>query len=50
MIGAEGSVSVFWSNGLVGSIMMLAVILLFWPLIEKLWSHSARRWKQPEHN
>jgi TctA family transporter len=50
MIGAEGSVSVFWSNGLVGSIMMLAVILLFWPLIEKLWSYSARRWKQQERS
>jgi TctA family transporter len=48
MIGSEGRMSVFWSNGLVGSIMMLAVILLFWPLIEKLWSRSVRHWKQQE--
>jgi hypothetical protein len=24
---------VFWSNGLVGSITTLALVLLFWPLI-----------------
>ena len=33
MIGAEGDLRVFWSNGLVGSISTLAVILLFWPAI-----------------
>jgi TctA family transporter len=33
MIGAEGKLTVFWSNGLVGSITTLALILLFWPLI-----------------
>jgi putative tricarboxylic transport membrane protein len=33
MIGAGGDVLVFWSNGLVGSITTLALILLFWPLI-----------------
>ena len=33
MIGAEGDLTVFWSNPLVGSITTLALLLLFWPLI-----------------
>src|SRR6266566_524568 len=33
MIGAQGDLRVFWSNGLVGSITTLALVLLFWPLI-----------------
>jgi putative tricarboxylic transport membrane protein len=33
MLGSQGSMSVMWSNGLVGSITTLALILLFWPLI-----------------
>src|SRR2546422_173890 len=33
MIGAGGDMRVFWSNGLVGSIATLALVLLFWPLI-----------------
>src|SRR6201989_2231348 len=36
MIGSGGHVSVFWSNGLVGSITTLAIILLFWPLIDRV--------------
>src|SRR5512141_2185530 len=36
MIGAGGSLKVFWSNGLVGSITTLAILLLFWPLIDRL--------------
>ena len=35
MLGSQGSVSVMWSNGLVGSISTLSMILLFWPLISK---------------
>jgi putative tricarboxylic transport membrane protein len=35
MIISKGSISVFWGNGLVGSIMGLALILLFWPLVAK---------------
>jgi TctA family transporter len=35
MIGAGGDMKVFWSNGLVGSITTLAIVLLFWPLIDK---------------
>jgi len=33
MIGAGGDMRVFWSNGLVGSITTLALMLLFWPII-----------------
>src|SRR5256885_13115538 len=33
MIGSGGDMKVFWSNGLVGSITTLALVLLFWPLI-----------------
>jgi hypothetical protein len=33
MIGAGGDMRVFWSNGLVGSITTLALILLFWPVL-----------------
>src|SRR5712691_924217 len=33
MIGSGGDMRVFWSNGLVGSITTLALILLFWPLL-----------------
>jgi putative tricarboxylic transport membrane protein len=35
MIISKGGVDIFWSNGLVGSIMALALILLFWPLIAR---------------
>jgi TctA family transporter len=33
MIGSAGDLRVFWSNGLVGSITTLALLLLFWPLV-----------------
>ena len=33
MIGSQGDIGVFWSNGLVGSITTLALALLFWPLV-----------------
>src|SRR6187549_1202347 len=36
MLISGGSVGVFWSNGLVGSIVTLALILLAWPLISRL--------------
>ena len=32
MLISQGSVSIFWSNWLVGTIMTLGVFLLFWPL------------------
>jgi putative tricarboxylic transport membrane protein len=36
MLGSQGSLTVFWSNWLVGSIMTLGMILLFWPLVSWL--------------
>jgi putative tricarboxylic transport membrane protein len=33
MLGSQGSLGVFFSNGLVASIMGLGLLLLFWPLI-----------------
>ncbi len=37
MIGSAGDMRVFWSNG-VGSISTLALLLLFWPLISRLFA------------
>jgi TctA family transporter len=36
MIGSGGDMRVFWSNGLVGTITTLAIVLLFWPLIGRI--------------
>jgi putative tricarboxylic transport membrane protein len=33
LLASQGSLSIFWSNGLVSSIMALGFIALFWPLI-----------------
>ncbi|MFO1329618.1 MAG: tripartite tricarboxylate transporter permease [Rubrivivax sp.] len=33
MLLSQGSLSIFWSNGLVGSITGLALVLLCWPLV-----------------
>jgi putative tricarboxylic transport membrane protein len=33
MLLSQGSLSIFWSNGLVGSITVLALLMLVWPLI-----------------
>jgi putative tricarboxylic transport membrane protein len=38
LLGSQGSLGVFFSNGLVGSIMALGLIALFWPLIQALWT------------
>src|SRR5260221_6889336 len=42
MIGAQGDMRVFWSNGLVGSITTLALVLLFWPLISSVIARGRR--------
>jgi putative tricarboxylic transport membrane protein len=34
LLGSQGSLTVFWSNGLVSSIMALGLIALFWPVIQ----------------
>jgi putative tricarboxylic transport membrane protein len=36
MLLSRGEVSIFWSNGLVGGISGLAMLMLFWPVITKL--------------
>lgn len=36
MLLSQGDLSIFWSNGLVGGIVGLALFMLFWPLIAKL--------------
>jgi putative tricarboxylic transport membrane protein len=33
MLGARGDLTVFWSNGLVGTITTLALLMLFWPIL-----------------
>src|SRR5918993_1474977 len=33
MLVSQGSMAIFWSNWLVGSIVTLALLMLFWPLI-----------------
>ncbi|HEX8164960.1 MAG TPA: tripartite tricarboxylate transporter permease [Beijerinckiaceae bacterium] len=35
MLVSQGSVAIFWSNPLVGSIVTLALLMLFWPLISR---------------
>jgi putative tricarboxylic transport membrane protein len=34
---SQGSLGVFWSNGLVSTIMILGLIALFWPLLSNLY-------------
>ena len=36
MLMSQGSVAIFWSNGLVGTIMALGLVALFWPVISNL--------------
>jgi putative tricarboxylic transport membrane protein len=38
LLASQGSLGVFWSNGLVSTIMTLGLIALFWPLIQSGWS------------
>jgi putative tricarboxylic transport membrane protein len=40
LLASQGSLSIFWSNGLVGSIMALGLVALFWPLIQGLFSRK----------
>ncbi len=43
MLSSQGSLSIFWSNWLVGGIMGLGLILLFWPLIKRALALVRRR-------
>jgi putative tricarboxylic transport membrane protein len=38
LLASQGSLSIFWANGLVGTIMALGLIALFWPLISNVWT------------
>jgi TctA family transporter len=38
IIMSHGSLSIFWSNGLVGTLMTLALILLAWPAVAMVWA------------
>ena len=37
MLASKGTLGIFWSNGLVGSITTLALVMLFWPVISLVW-------------
>ena len=39
---SQGSLGVFWSNGLVGSIMALGLVALFWPALSNLVGRFSR--------
>jgi putative tricarboxylic transport membrane protein len=38
LLGSQGSLGVFFSNGLVGTIMALGFIALFWPILQTAWT------------
>ncbi|HUL29710.1 MAG TPA: tripartite tricarboxylate transporter permease [Thermodesulfobacteriota bacterium] len=42
ILGSQGSMGVFYSNWLVGSITTLALVLLFWPVISLAWKRVRR--------
>ena len=37
MLASKGGLGIFWSNPLVGTITTLAIVLLCWPLLARLW-------------
>ena len=43
MLMSQGQLDVFWSNGLVGTIMALAIVILVWPLFGGLLEKARRR-------
>ena len=43
LLASQGSLGVFFSNGLVSTIMALGLIALFWPLIQAAWTPRAQR-------
>jgi TctA family transporter len=38
LLASQGGLSIFWDNGLVGTIMGLGLVALLWPLIQLVWS------------
>jgi TctA family transporter len=47
MIGSGGHLGVFWSNPLVGTITTLGLVLLFWPLLGRLFEGASRLVTRP---
>ena len=45
MLLSGGKVSIFWSNGLVGSIVTLALVILSWPLISRVLERMKKKAK-----
>ena len=42
LLGSQGSLGVFFSNWLVGSIMALGIVLALWPLLGGFWQRAFR--------
>jgi putative tricarboxylic transport membrane protein len=40
LLASQGGLNVFWSSGLVSTIMTLGLIALFWPLIQAGWTRA----------
>jgi putative tricarboxylic transport membrane protein len=49
MLLSGGSITIFWSNGLVGSIVTLALVILSWPLISRGMEHWKKRASRSEN-
>jgi putative tricarboxylic transport membrane protein len=49
MLLSGGSLKVFWSNGLVGSIVTLALVILCWPLISRWMENWKKRIRRSEN-
>jgi putative tricarboxylic transport membrane protein len=43
LLGSQGGLGIFFSNGLVGSIMAIGLLLLFWPLLAMGWTRLRSR-------
>ena len=47
MLLSGGSLRIFWSNGLVGSIVTLALVILCWPVVSKVLARVRSRTARP---
>jgi putative tricarboxylic transport membrane protein len=47
MIFSDGSLGIFWSNWLVGSITTIALVLGAWPMLQALWRVIGARRSAP---
>jgi putative tricarboxylic transport membrane protein len=43
LLASQGSLTVFWSNGLVSTIMALGLVALFWPVLHTGWTRLRER-------